>query len=956
MITGLVGHYRVVTTLGAGGMGVVYKAIDTRLNRPVAIKALSEKQGADTNATLRLRREALAAASLDHPYICKIYELLDTDDGTLIVMEFVEGETLSQVLARGVPPLLDTLRYGAEIAEGLANAHSRGLVHRDIKPSNIMVTPHGHVKLLDFGVVRIAELGSGVTETQSGLTRPGAVAGTPLYMAPEQALGLPVDGRADLFSLGTVLFECLTGQLPFEAATRDGYVQAMLQGRVKSIEQCAPRTPPAVARIVRQCLEGDRSRRLDSAATLAAELGRAADMLSGTAMMATARRRSWIGWTLQLTAVALAVVALAGAYRLWRASQEHRDGAARTMVAAVTWPSAETEPRISPDGRWLSFQSDRDGVTRLFVQPINGGNATPLEVAGSSVMSHAWSPDGKEIACVVRQGERTSVQVVPAFFGGVPRVSVPIEPPTPDIRVMRWIGDTVFLDARVRFGGRGLLQVILSTADVQDLRKTWPSSTPPHRAIDISPDGRAVVFAAKVDGQDDLWTAAVDGTNLRRVTNDSFTERDPLWVGATGVVAYQSGRSGQLDLWELDVASGRTTQLTSSPTIELPSGSTSDGASLAFEQTAQSATLWMLEAGAREARQLTADALSDFWPSVSADGSRLAFQRAGSTVREGVQYFDSRILLSNGPPSGTATLPGGLSPAEQLQSIGDGFGARLSPDATWIAYLQRSADPTRMILQARNIRTGEQRLVWEQCPPVALSSSLPVDWAQQHLAWSPLGAELFFVGTRDNAPFIGRAALGSAATSDVVVLTARTEIWDIHPSADGTQLAYLIQTPKVKGATANGDSFELRAHDLRTGQDTLILQQTRPGLMMLRGWTSASSLLLIGARLGATTGFDTDVFEVSLSGTARPIGSVGDAFVTTARLDPWGRRLLFTRAEAGVHNIVALSLADGGLHRLTDNRLPGVSFAGLEPMTSGGLVYSRPEWRRDIWLAQRAAR
>src|SRR5262249_33689091 len=151
-------------------------------------KAIAEKAASDTNAALRLRREALAAASLDHPFICKIYELLETDSGTLIVMEFVEGTSLSAMLERGVPPLADTLRYGAEIAEGLATAHDRGLVHRDIKPSNVMITTHGHVKLLDFGIVRSNELGTGVTQTHSSLTRPGAIAGTPLYMAPEQAL------------------------------------------------------------------------------------------------------------------------------------------------------------------------------------------------------------------------------------------------------------------------------------------------------------------------------------------------------------------------------------------------------------------------------------------------------------------------------------------------------------------------------------------------------------------------------------------------------------------------------------------------------------------------------------------------------------------------------------------------------------------------------------------------
>ena len=155
MISELIGHYRVVASLGSGGMGVVWKAIDTRLNRPVALKAIRESDATSTDAILRLRAEALAAASLDHPYICKIYELLETGTATLVVMEFVEGENLGDILARRTPPLVDTLRWGSEIAEGLANAHARGIVHRDVKPTNVMVTAHNHIKLLDFGIARI---------------------------------------------------------------------------------------------------------------------------------------------------------------------------------------------------------------------------------------------------------------------------------------------------------------------------------------------------------------------------------------------------------------------------------------------------------------------------------------------------------------------------------------------------------------------------------------------------------------------------------------------------------------------------------------------------------------------------------------------------------------------------------------------------------------------------------
>ena len=249
------GRYRIVSRLGVGGMGVVYKATDIQLHRSVAVKALAERRLTLAGAAGRLRTEALAAASLDHPYICKVYELVDTGHDTFIVMEFVEGETLASMLKRGVLPLPQTLQLGREIAEGLANAHARGLVHRDVKPSNVMVTSHGHVKLLDFGIA-----GADVESTPKDATRTLSPhltihAGTPQYMAPEQAAGQPVTTRADLFSLGVVLYECLTGQLPFSGTTTFDYVRHVMQSAPRRLDRVAPETPADLVDLVDRCLE-----------------------------------------------------------------------------------------------------------------------------------------------------------------------------------------------------------------------------------------------------------------------------------------------------------------------------------------------------------------------------------------------------------------------------------------------------------------------------------------------------------------------------------------------------------------------------------------------------------------------------------------------------------------------------------------------------------------------------
>src|SRR4029453_11138812 len=259
-------RYRMVGQVGAGGMGLVYKAIDTRLDRAVAIKAINRAKLEKHGSAEKLREEALAAASLDHPFICRINERIDEGADTFIVMEFVEGETLSAMMQRGRLPITETVRLFGEIAEGLANAHARGLVHRDIKPSNVMVTPHGHVKLLDFGIPQPDVAARPDQHTRTSPDAPLGHGGTPHYMAPEQATGAPVTARADLFSLGVVIYECVTGRLPFEGSTDYDYVHHLIGTAPKPMHRLAPDAPDDLVRLVEQCLERPPAHRPESAA------------------------------------------------------------------------------------------------------------------------------------------------------------------------------------------------------------------------------------------------------------------------------------------------------------------------------------------------------------------------------------------------------------------------------------------------------------------------------------------------------------------------------------------------------------------------------------------------------------------------------------------------------------------------------------------------------------------
>ena len=270
------GPYEILARIGEGGMGVVYRARDPRLDRQVAIKLLPAEMAADLHARERLRSEAMAAAALDHPYICKIFEIGEHEDALFLVMEYIAGETLDRRLRAGRMPLPDTLRVAGEIAEALQEAHARGILHRDLKPANIMLTQQGHVKIMDFGLAkRLADLppaDDATVEMRAQLTAPGTILGTPDYMSPEQVKGLALDVRSDLFSFGVILAEMISGRHPFRKPSRVETFSAVL----RDPPELSSDIPQGLIVLVRRLLAKEVEDRYASIADVRADLARLA--------------------------------------------------------------------------------------------------------------------------------------------------------------------------------------------------------------------------------------------------------------------------------------------------------------------------------------------------------------------------------------------------------------------------------------------------------------------------------------------------------------------------------------------------------------------------------------------------------------------------------------------------------------------------------------------------------
>jgi len=391
-----VGPFEIGVLLGAGGMGEVYRAKDTRLGRSVAIKILPAQFSADPVRKQRFEREAITISSLNHPHICVLYDIGHQDGTDYLVMECVEGETLAKRLEKGPLPLEQVLKYGAQITDALDKAHRSGVVHRDLKPGNIMLTPTG-AKLLDFGLAKPAALVlTGATLTAatlgSAMTEEGTIVGTFQYMSPEQVEGKESDGRSDIFSLGAVLYEMVTGKKAFEGRSQLSVASAILEKEPQPISTLKPTTPLTLDHVVGRCLAKDPEERWQSARDLKLALGLAAEPLPSVPA------RAAIPWPWVVTAAAV-IVAVATFLSSWPRPQVEE----RTLQFKIEPPpgadfllGAGGGSAISPDGRTIAFVATSSGSPKLWVQALDSTVARELPGTENAQFPF-WSPNSKSL-------------------------------------------------------------------------------------------------------------------------------------------------------------------------------------------------------------------------------------------------------------------------------------------------------------------------------------------------------------------------------------------------------------------------------------------------------------------------------------------------------------------------------------------------------------------------------
>jgi eukaryotic-like serine/threonine-protein kinase len=562
-----IASYEIVSFISRGGMGEVYLAQDRRLSRKVALKILPVSFTRDVDRLRRFEQEARAASALNHPNIITIYEILKANSTHVLATEFVEGETLRQRLSHTALNLNQSLQIAIQVADALAAAHQAGIVHRDIKPENIMLRPDGYVKVLDFGLAKLAEQTSSAVPaealTKQVRTGSGMVLGTAGYMSPEQARGKTVDARSDIFSLGAVIYEMATQQRPFDGETPSDMLAAILKTDPPPVAKLAPDTPPELTRIVSKALRKDREERYQVVKDLLLDLKSLAQELefqqrlkqtsqpdqmlavgdqSSTASPDRVAQRtdelaagaptaisktglsSMIGGRRWPTFAIIAVIAIGALFGLYElVSKLAKKAAAPPPVAGniariTAWSGLDTQPTLSPDGNSVAYASNHNGSFEIFVKQLTpGGREVQLTSDGQENFQPAWAPDGQRIAYFSKK--HGGIWLVPTM-GGAPRQLTEFGAGP------KWSHDGTLIafnsDSNPDLGsgnvGSSTIWIVPGQGGTPKQITQVGKPEGGHVSAAWSPDGRRIVFVSLNFSSQLLWSISINGDDLKQLT------------------------------------------------------------------------------------------------------------------------------------------------------------------------------------------------------------------------------------------------------------------------------------------------------------------------------------------------------------------------------------------------------------------------------------------------------